>query len=134
MPFVSQAQRAYMHIHHPQIANRWEEHTPKRKKLPEHVKKALDQLKGGLGDNKPDSAFDPKQLAMGRKVEMEHTDDPAKANEITKDHLTEFGNYYTALDHMEHKLKEGKTAAYRLGLHNALASFRALPARHPFWL
>jgi len=40
MPFKSQAQRAYMHINHPDIADRWEKHTPKGKKLPEHVKKA----------------------------------------------------------------------------------------------
>jgi hypothetical protein len=39
MPFKSQDQRAYMHIHHPRIAARWEEHTPKDKKLPKQVKK-----------------------------------------------------------------------------------------------
>jgi hypothetical protein len=39
MPFKSKAQRAYMHIHHPTIADRWEDHTPKGKKLPEHVSK-----------------------------------------------------------------------------------------------
>lgn len=37
MPFKSQAQRAFMHIHHPRIADRWEDHTPKGKKLPQHV-------------------------------------------------------------------------------------------------
>lgn len=37
MPFKSQAQRAYLHIHHPRIADRWEDHTPKGKKLPQHV-------------------------------------------------------------------------------------------------
>ena len=37
MPMKSQAQRAYLHIHHPRIADRWEAHTPKGKKLPEHV-------------------------------------------------------------------------------------------------
>lgn len=35
-PFMSKAQRAYMHIHHPKIAARWEKHTPKGVKLPEH--------------------------------------------------------------------------------------------------
>jgi len=34
MPFESQAQRAWMHIHHPSMADRWEKHTPKGKKLP----------------------------------------------------------------------------------------------------
>jgi len=37
MPFKSQAQRAYMHIHHPKVAARWEKHTPKGKKLPKRI-------------------------------------------------------------------------------------------------
>jgi hypothetical protein len=41
MPFESQAQRAYMHIHHPEIADRWEQHTPPGK-LPQHAAKADD--------------------------------------------------------------------------------------------
>jgi len=39
MPFVSQAQRAYMHIHHPEIAHEFEKKTPKGKKLPYKVKR-----------------------------------------------------------------------------------------------
>ena len=39
MPFVSQAQRAWMHIHHPEMAKRWEKETPKGKKLPKRVSK-----------------------------------------------------------------------------------------------
>jgi len=38
-PFSSQAQRAYMHIHHPKIAARWEKETPKGK-LPKHIRKS----------------------------------------------------------------------------------------------
>jgi len=34
-PFVSEAQRRWMWLHHPEMAKRWEEHTPKGKKLPE---------------------------------------------------------------------------------------------------
>jgi len=37
MPFKSQAQRAWMYANHPEMAKRWEKHTPKGKKLPEHV-------------------------------------------------------------------------------------------------
>jgi hypothetical protein len=37
MPFKSQAQRSYMHIHHPAIADRFEKETPKGKELPKRV-------------------------------------------------------------------------------------------------
>ncbi|MFA5037297.1 MAG: hypothetical protein WC479_08990 [Candidatus Izemoplasmatales bacterium] len=43
MPFKSQAQRAWMHIHHPEMAKKWEEHTQKGKKLPEHVEDKKDK-------------------------------------------------------------------------------------------
>lgn len=66
-------------------------------------KRAKERLPGGLGDRRPDSAFDPKELARGMKVEMEHTDDPKKAKEITKDHLTEKSDYYSMLAEMEGK-------------------------------
>lgn len=40
MPFVSEDQRKWMHVNKPEMAERWEEHTPKGKKLPKKVKKA----------------------------------------------------------------------------------------------
>lgn len=39
MPMQSQAQRAYLHIHHPKLAEKFEAETPKGKKLPKHKKK-----------------------------------------------------------------------------------------------
>lgn len=63
----------------------------------------VDQLTGGLADKKKPEDFDPEQLAMGIKVEMEHTNDPAKAKEIAMDHLVEDPNYYTHLKAMEEK-------------------------------
>ena len=67
-----------------------------------------DFVKGvGRHINIPDSKFDPKQLAMGIKVEHEHTDNPAIAKEISKDHLSEISGldgkpgYYTLLEKME---------------------------------
>jgi hypothetical protein len=56
-----------------------------------------ERLVGGLGDYRPDSDFDPVQLARGIKVEMEHTNDPQVAKEIAKDHLTEDKLYYIKL-------------------------------------
>ena len=59
------------------------------------------QIEGGIGDENESSDFDPKQVLMGMEVEMEHTNDPKIALEITIDHLTEFGDYYTRLEKME---------------------------------
>jgi hypothetical protein len=41
MPFKSDAQRRWMYATHPQMAKRWQRHTPKGKDLPEHVKKSF---------------------------------------------------------------------------------------------
>jgi 2'-5' RNA ligase len=67
-----------------------------------HPKQAReDKVPGGLGDKKKPSDFDPKQIAKGKKIEMEHTDDPALAEEIAMDHLTEDPAYYDKLDKIE---------------------------------
>ena len=44
-----------------------------------------------------------KQIEMGIKVEMEHTDDKEKATEIATDHISEFPDYYDRLSKMEKK-------------------------------
>jgi hypothetical protein len=41
------------------------------------------------------------QLAKGVKVEMEHTDDERVANEIARDHLSEYPDYYDRLEKVE---------------------------------
>jgi hypothetical protein len=56
-----------------------------------------DSLPGGKGDNKKDSDFDPKEVAMGKKVESEHTKNKKVADEITHDHLSENPRYYSKL-------------------------------------
>lgn len=78
-----------------------------------------DKLKGGLADNKTlqqiakkhdkkeyyhvDNMVSSlkKQLKMGVKIEMEHTNDKDIAIEIAMDHLFEDPNYYTKLSRME---------------------------------
>jgi hypothetical protein len=78
-------------------------------------------LKGGLADNKTliqlakkhDAKgyyhiqdmvkFLKKQLEMGMKVEMEHTDSEEKAKEIAMDHLWEDPSYYIKLKKVEAK-------------------------------
>lgn len=51
-----------------------------------------------------------KQLAMGMKVEMEHTKDKSKAKEIAMDHLWEDPNYYTKLKKIESNEQEATEA------------------------
>jgi len=48
---------------------------------------------------------DPKELEMGRKVEMEHTINPNFAKRIALDHLAEIPDYYTRLIAMENEAK-----------------------------
>jgi len=74
-------------------------------------KQTEDKLKGGLADNKPASDFDPDQMEMGKKVELEHTDDPQLAEEIAKDHLDEIKDYYTRLNKMEDEAPKSAAAA-----------------------
>jgi len=79
----------------------------------EEEKEAKELIPGGLAEDQPDSKYPADQLRMGIGVEKEHSPDPAKAKEIAKDHLEEHPNYYTALDKMEKRLEEGKSASVR---------------------
>jgi hypothetical protein len=65
-----------------------------------------DKISGGRADGKSDTEFDPDQVLDGIKVEMEHTNDPSIAYEITKDHLTESKDYYRKLKKMEKELEK----------------------------
>jgi hypothetical protein len=69
-----------------------------------------DKLKGGKGDDVPYSKMNKKQLELGTKIEMEHTDDPEIAKEIAGDHLAEQvdegkskkeQNYYSLLEKID---------------------------------
>lgn len=73
-----------------------------------------DMIPGGKADKKTDSKdFPKKQMELGGEVEMEHVDDKKKAKEISRDHLTEFPDYYSRLKKMEDEAKKalGKTAS-----------------------
>ena len=61
----------------------------------------------GLADKKKftEADVDPNELAMGIKVEMEHTTDPEVAKKIALDHLSEIPDYYTRLAKMEKEAK-----------------------------
>ena len=40
MPFKSEAQKRYLYANHPEMAKRWEAHTPDSASLPEHVRRS----------------------------------------------------------------------------------------------
>lgn len=88
-----------------------------------------EEIKGGLADNKTLVQLAKKhnakgyyhiedmikslkkQIEMGLKVEMEHTNDKDKAMEITLDHLWEDPKYYSKLKKMETKESTGADSA-----------------------
>jgi len=43
VPFKSKAQRGFLYANDPEVAKEFEKHTPKDKKLPQHVTKKRDQ-------------------------------------------------------------------------------------------
>ena len=69
-----------------------------------------DIISGGKADSKPAGDFSPSQMAMRKKVEMEHSNSPALAKEISRDHLEEFPDYYSRLKKMEDEAKKEKKA------------------------
>lgn len=78
-------------------------------------------LKGGKADNmslediakKHNVSIDfiKKQLKAGMKVEMEHTNDPKKTEEIAMDHLFEDAQYYIKLKKVEAKESTGAASS-----------------------
>lgn len=65
----------------------------------------LDTLLKWVGEHDfvSDSKFDPEELALGIKVEHEHTSNAIIAKLIAKDHLTELPDYYSRLKKMENE-------------------------------
>ena len=73
---------------------------------------------GGKADGRKDDEFSKDQLLKGISVELEHTNDPWIAKEITKDHLVEEAEikgidprdsvYYDYLERMESAWKNKK--------------------------
>lgn len=58
MPFRSEKQRAWMHIHHPTMAKKWDAHTPKGKRLPAHVNDDVDAARQSAEDGPMPSLWD----------------------------------------------------------------------------
>lgn len=104
-----------------------------------------EELKGGLADNKSlvqiakkhnaknyyqiDDMVKSlkKQLEMGMKVEMEHTDNEKKAKEIAMDHLWEDPKYYSKLKKVEAKEMTGGDSS---GSYSAPAFGQVIKKKH----
>jgi len=74
-----------------------------------------DHIHGGKADDYEPDDFDEDTLERGRKVEMEHTNDPEIAKEIAMDHMVETtknegspieSDYYKELAKLEKKLEK----------------------------
>jgi uncharacterized protein YhfF len=67
----------------------------------------MKKVPGGMAENVDPALLDKTQWRMGKKVEMEHTNDPSVAKEIAADHLAEEilkgkkQSYYSKLKKME---------------------------------
>lgn len=70
--------------------------------------KPKEYIKGGMADGHGNKCYNKTQLMMGRKIEMEHTNKRKIAEEISRDHLQEFPDYYTHLEAMEKEMKHEK--------------------------
>jgi len=57
----------------------------------------VSEMKGGKGEDTNPDDVDQKQLAVGKEVEMEHTNDKEISAEISLDHLEEVPDYYSKL-------------------------------------
>lgn len=69
------------------------------------------EIPGGMAEKKKltEKDVDPKQLAKGIEIEMEHTDDKKVATEIALDHLSENPKYYLPyLEDAEQKADKDK--------------------------
>ncbi len=65
-----------------------------------------DLIPGGRAMGRRPEEFDPQQLSIGQRVEMEHTTDPRVAREIAMDHLTEDPEYYRKLARIDREAAE----------------------------
>lgn len=83
MPFKSEKQRAWMWANDPEMARKWQSHTPKGKKLPKYVKKKKKRKK-----TKADYAGSIVRLASLRRQGLLNGDNP-----MTLQDISGFSNY-----------------------------------------
>jgi hypothetical protein len=80
------------------------------------LREETEKVRGGLSDNMTIDKIAEKhgvgirtiemQIEKGKKIEMEHTDDPKEAERVAMDHLVEIPDYYDRLVKMEKEAEE----------------------------
>lgn len=109
---LEQRRRVRQAVSPPPIVFEMEPEEEEEKKSPEALPKAAaEALTGGYGDDQDEEDIAKlhevneeqidRQMEEGTDVESEHTDNPAEAEEIAKDHVVEDPKYYTHLEEME---------------------------------
>jgi hypothetical protein len=88
------------------------------------LEKIEETIRGGLSDNMTIEKIAEKhkttvdaiksQIEKGKKVEMEHTDDPKEAELTAMDHLVEIPDYYDRLEKMEEDAKKELNEAVKI--------------------
>jgi hypothetical protein len=71
MPYLSDAQRKFMHAKHPKIAKEWDAHTPEGADLPEHVPHNKKAFLEGFVEKCLDLNIDPINLVKTARVSDE---------------------------------------------------------------
>ena len=61
------------------------------------------------------TTYDPQELEVGRRIELEHTKNPKVAERIAKDHLREIPDYYSRLQRMEAEAKTESSVTAKKG-------------------
>ena len=108
MPFRSTAQRSYMHIHHPEIAKRWDKLTPKGAKLPMHVhkkgsKSGLEMLNDIASPKIPKKYKGYKVKVDNKMKSFGETDDEKKEVKINKKKSLKAGGKKELIDTLYHE-------------------------------
>ena len=72
--------------------------------------KIIRETSSGVGKHNfvPDDKYNKGQLAIGIRIELEHTNSKVVAKNIAKDHLAEIPDYYSRLIIMESNAKKEK--------------------------
>ncbi len=130
MPYVSDAQRKYMHAVHPKIAKKWDKEFPNQKGLPEHVEDKKEksaefaELLGKMAADTEHFAVSPrleKFLQTLQQHQHEHAIRSVLLDKKTKHNVHQINDPSKIMDknfinwQMQHNAMKDSIKAYELG-------------------